>query len=84
MRAVTAHSTDWAGAGHTVSFGQFAVGGDKVPEPEPAQAVGRSAEAVESDDTVRVGGDGFRYTFGKTARPGACGPPRPRTSTSSI
>ncbi|MCM3812516.1 DUF4981 domain-containing protein [Streptomyces sp. DR7-3] len=65
VRAVTAHSTDWAGAGHTVSFGQFAVGGDKVPEPEPAQAAGRSAEAVESGDTVRVGGDGFRYTFGK-------------------
>ncbi|WP_254885490.1 glycoside hydrolase family 2 TIM barrel-domain containing protein [Streptomyces sp. NA02950] len=62
VQAVTARTTDWAKAGHVVSFGQFAVGGDTVPEPA-ARPGGGPARATESGDTVRVTGDGFRYTF---------------------
>ncbi|MFF3767422.1 glycoside hydrolase family 2 TIM barrel-domain containing protein [Streptomyces sp. NPDC001922] len=62
VQAVTARTTDWAEAGHVVSFGQFTVGGDKVPEPA-GRPDGGSAKATESGDTVRVTGEGFRYTF---------------------
>ncbi|HZG06500.1 MAG TPA: glycoside hydrolase family 2 TIM barrel-domain containing protein [Streptomyces sp.] len=65
VRAVTARDTNWAGAGHTVSFGQFPVGGDRVPEPVPVPDARGGATAVERDGRVEVTGDGFRYTFDK-------------------
>ncbi|MGO4752162.1 beta-galactosidase domain 4-containing protein, partial [Streptomyces sp. 2MCAF27] len=69
VQAVTARDTDWAKAGHVVSFGQFAVGGDRVPEPAaPADTdtgTERFASADDRGETVEVTGEGFRYTFGK-------------------
>ncbi|MEU3918212.1 glycoside hydrolase family 2 TIM barrel-domain containing protein [Streptomyces sp. NPDC029004] len=62
VQAVTARTTHWAGAGHVVSFGQFSIGGDKVPEPA-ARPVAGPVRATESGDAVLVTGEGFRYTF---------------------
>ncbi|MES4907487.1 MULTISPECIES: glycoside hydrolase family 2 TIM barrel-domain containing protein [unclassified Streptomyces] len=65
VQAVTARDTDWAKAGHVVSFGQFAVGGDKVPEPAAPAGAHRPATADDGAKSVEVTGEGFRYTFGK-------------------
>ncbi|MEV6397440.1 glycoside hydrolase family 2 TIM barrel-domain containing protein [Streptomyces sp. NPDC051907] len=66
VQAVTARTTSWAKAGHMVSFGQFPIGGDKVPEPA-GRPSGGPVKATETGDTVVVNGDGFRYAFSKEA-----------------
>ncbi|MGW7415089.1 glycoside hydrolase family 2 TIM barrel-domain containing protein [Streptomyces sp. NPDC054863] len=68
VRAVTARATDWAKAGHTVSFGQFAVGGDKVPGLPATLPVSGAAKVSEQGGTVRVTGKSFSYTFDKKAK----------------
>ncbi|WP_421107489.1 glycoside hydrolase family 2 TIM barrel-domain containing protein [Streptomyces sp. NEAU-S77] len=65
VQAVTAHDANWAKAGHVVSFGQFAVGGKKVPEPERARNGDAKATSTVEGDTVEVTGPDFRYTFDK-------------------
>ncbi|MFF0741867.1 glycoside hydrolase family 2 TIM barrel-domain containing protein [Streptomyces sp. NPDC004111] len=71
VRAVTVRDADWAKAGHTVSFGQFAVGGDKVPGPPATLPATGGAELTVWGDTVKVtgkaGGEGFAYTFDRKA-----------------
>lgn len=65
VRAVTARAADWAKAGHTVSFGQFTVGGDKVPGPPPSLPAQGPAVVEDQGATLKVSGKDFAYTFDK-------------------
>ncbi|MQA87630.1 MAG: DUF4981 domain-containing protein [Streptosporangiales bacterium] len=66
LDAVLAEATPWAPAGHVVASEQFPAGGEEVPAPEPPRAEG-AVSVSETGEVVEVSGDGFGYTFDRSA-----------------
>ncbi|WP_238412821.1 glycoside hydrolase family 2 TIM barrel-domain containing protein [Saccharothrix deserti] len=66
VEAVLAKPTAWAPAGHVVSHGQFAVGGNQVRGITSPETGGNVGVEQSGDDTL-VSGRDFRYAFDKNS-----------------
>ncbi|MDR1381661.1 MAG: DUF4981 domain-containing protein [Tannerella sp.] len=62
IRSLLKKDERWAAAGHEVAWEQLELPWRR-PSPSPAGADGSKASLQETEDAIRVSGDGFVYTF---------------------